>query len=971
MKEKLDDEYLEKFKQEYQKNQKNISQNNEEIIVEAPKYKEKSVESLLKSEDISTSKSLLDEEIEEKNERSEIITTDYSKMDVQVGKIEESKPGDALERAKKEQEILSNEAVMAQFRALESYLNDEFFRRVVETDSPQYTRLVDAIAKTRNCLNSEDATLDDKIDSLLYLSESANAYYDSHRGHRWTGDSQYRKDVSKKVIARLRIVFNNLSVAVDRGGEARKRREVPGKAEAKKIDSRINDLEKTYVNWCTNFSKDEIIDERSRVRDKFALLKGYEEDIQKYRLIHQDVAVEKLPYVVRQFFSLVNQVRLLDKIERKVGKKDNDEILTKIRNHAEQDEDIKEKKLIFKEKNEGLDAETIKALEEVDGWFIANINGSGLNNNSEIVKSLLRKSMRERLYIYYLIETDERKDPSMMSIYNSQAYKPDLKKIRGKMVRTRLKVFGRLSGDDICMHKLSDAMRLNRGNKHLIAKFRELETGTEEDEEIQKALKDLDEEKLSDEEKVQVAALKRDQALKTAYRTFARIREEGDKLQKAKTEAEKHEIEDNIYALRMQSDLELKDLIKKDKQVGEANEKLGLTKKKEDIRIQQQDGDMNVLSRVQLTSKTLSSLASGVTQIPWGLTGEALDQFKSISVDGVGTTLAFASNMMAFCAAVVALSTQTSNMHVADIINTVFTAAHALSGSAVNVWTVTEKMLSTNATFVPSQGLQIAGAVTGGATIIFGGYKVISGAADKGNITKAKRYLRDKHNPLQRINNEGDEEENKSKEQIEKERREKIQKEREIRYEKNMLNLSHRLASKKQTAGACTAVAGGFGLAASLVGGTLLGIAMPGVGTVLAVVGLAVIIAHKIADNKLMGSIREKTFDEFFGFENLFTSIRDRMETLGKRIYDEKGFKNTIRRKLAAAAGYADLVSAQIGISANYAELIYDKLFSPNRLEEGDEKQAYIQIVKSLGLPYNEKKKKPDKKLLVRKMCGK
>ena len=146
---------------------------------------------------------------------------------------------------------------------------------------------------------------------------------------------------------------------------------------------------------------------------------------------------------------------------------------------------------------------------------------------------------------------------------------------------------------------------------------------------------------------------------------------------------------------------------------------------------------------------------------------------------------------------------------------------------------------------------------------------------------------------------------------------------------------------------------------------------MPGVGTVLAVVGLAVIIAHKIADNKLMGSIREKTFDEFFGFENLFTSIRDRMETLGKRIYDEKGFKNTIRRKLAAAAGYADLVSAQIGISANYAELIYDKLFSPNRLEEGDEKQAYIQIVKSLGLPYNEKKKKPDKKLLVRKMCGK
>ncbi len=90
---------------------------------------------------------------------------------------------------------------------------------------------------------------------------------------------------------------------------------VPADAEKKRVNMSIKDFDKAYKNWCTNFAKDEIIDERIHVREKFSLFKAYEEDIQKYKAIHSETE-EDMPYVIRQYDMLREQCHFLDLLEK-------------------------------------------------------------------------------------------------------------------------------------------------------------------------------------------------------------------------------------------------------------------------------------------------------------------------------------------------------------------------------------------------------------------------------------------------------------------------------------------------------------------------------------------------------------------------------------------------------------------------------------------------------------------------------
>ena len=79
-----------------------------------------------------------------------------------------------------------------------------------------------------------------------------------------------------------------------------------------------------------------------------------------------------------------------------------------------------------------------------------------------------------------------------------------------------------------------------------------------------------------------------------------------------------------------------------------------------------------------------------------------------------------------------------------------------------------------------------------------------------------------------------------------------------------------------------------------------------------------------------------------------------------------------MRRVVAASAGYADVISACDQIAKTYADLICRGLFGGEEDRvEGEQRDGYIQIVKSFGLPYDEKKKIPDPDLLARRMNGK
>ena len=1031
MKEKFDDESIKLFSNTYSEEEINelISENK---IKEGPKYKEQSVKDLIENNKLSESNIELNE-IDENTDLENMLINDHSMMDAHVEDIKGADKELDRQRAEKEKGILYKEF-------FDSYINDLknkialYQRRTKDTkkDSVQYQRLIDSLANVRTILNSRDQDINKLIDSVLYLSEAANAYYDTHRGSRRTDEGKARKDMAKEIRDFMRDFFFGMSFSYGDSGATDPDIAVPADAEKKRVNKSIKDFDKAYKNWCTNFAKDEIIDERIHVREKFSLFKAYEEDIQKYKAIHSETKEEDMPYVIRQYDMLSEQCHFLDLLEEQEGKrvlkdKNNKEMLSldeEIEKYAEdQGDEEKEEKISFTGKNEGLSDKTVKALEEVDKWFVRNSYNGGFmgniadrfkNNNSEIVKLLLAKTKRERLYIYYLLETDHRKDPSLVDVHDAMDnYVPKLDLIKSTILATPLKFYSRFAGDYVYMHKLSDALRANKNNKQMLIRFSELNAETEKDKKKKETLLEAKEngQALTRRERLDVAAIERDLSLKDAYRVMKKLRNKQTELEVTDNTDKKHEIQEEIDRLTRDAKERLRDLIEKDKQVGEVRKALGLDKGKvgdknapldvkeenDNSQVQQFSGELDSFAGATQTLSIISTAASGLSKVSWGLDEVASKELSSILGTDVGISFAVASNLLSFFASAYALSFA-ANMHAGDIMKTIISLGQSLTSAVSKLWTTAEKAEfvathGSNATYVASEALQATGIAAAGATIAIGAYTAISAGLDSHNAENAKKLLKSKYTNRLRSKQEILDDKSLSKDQRDAE----LKKSKEARYEKNMIRLSEKLSERKALSGEVTMVSGTM---------ALIGVLIPGVGTVMSLAGLGLILAHKLTDRSIMRSIREETFDEFFNFQEFYDKVKSRMDNAGKTIYDPDNFKDMLRRRLAAAAGYADLISAQMGIATKYAELIYEKLFPSDKPADGDEqnegalhvegdeqnegdlhveidkqdkkvnkakedeKKAYIQIVKSFGLSYNEKKKKPAKKLLVRKMCG-
>jgi len=62
--------------------------------------------------------------------------------------------------------------------------------------------------------------------------------------------------------------------------------------------------------------------------------------------------------------------------------------------------------------------------------------------------------------------------------------------------------------------------------------------------------------------------------------------------------------------------------------------------------------------------------------------------------------------------------------------------------------------------------------------------------------------------------------------------------------------------------------------------------------------------------------------------------------------------------------------NASYHIAGQYADMILQRLFNENEQWEEEEKEGYIQMIKSFGLSFNAQKKKPSRDRLIRKMTG-
>ena len=329
-------------------------------------------------------------------------------------------------------------------------------------------------------------------------------------------------------------------------------------------------------------------------------------------------------------------------------------------------------------------------------------------------------------------------------------------------------------------------------------------------------------------------------------------------------------------------------------------------------------------------------------------------------------TISGLGSLLGACYGIYNLVNNWDNMHAFDRAASVSGILQAAGSYTNTVMTTVETakdlaggLEATTSTLTKTVGITVAGLKAGTDL-----YSTVSGKLDCKNSQKAADLLKDKIkdryvNELKRRTEIEENGPNKSGQQADK-REEDYKK---ARYEQNMLKLSNKISDRKMTFAGVQTVASFM---------TVAGLSVPVAGTIISTAGQVISFVTGILSGVKLTEIREKMFDQHFQFDSFIKDALEDMQNRGQTVNDEEEFKIRMRRVLAASAGYADVISACDQIAKKYADQICKGLFGEKEDRvEGEYREAYIEIVKSFGLPFDEKKRIPSPELLARRMNGK
>ena len=969
----------------------------------------------------------------------------YAGTDSKIAEIvsphgeEEVQKAEPLQKEAKQEETTDpakwDEQVTELFTGLCGVIKDEHYdsktHKVVEDeiwsrirvrdneDSVTYNQFRSAVLRVKKLVQKSGSDSDPEarpgaaelMAAMARLSETANAFYDTHRGHQYSQKGKDRRKACDMVRQITKEFYDRMYAAMGGTGlsdtAVEQSREKTGKDHRDVSAWKMKELSKVYGKWKKHFALQEGL-ERVRVRDRAKLFGPYMRYIDMYKATHKK---EEWPKEIEEairdasFYSVQNRVH--ENYEKYNGGM-KDPLLSLAKKHVETvtGRTAPEQKLDPKKVDAKLSPEQLRGLDFIDQWFLRNYNNGGMvgslinirNHHGEIVSELFSKTKRERLFIYYLIETGKRKNPGVMDLFSSQTYIPNLDRFKDQMLASKFKIMSHIMGDYTYMGKVTEAIQVNQDYGSLIKDCARLDQGVDEvkGEELE-ALKQKKEE-------YRTYTLARTAHSTKAFRDEA-LRVEG--LGKKATKADRDSLNKKQQAFLK----DLDELIRADDAVGEAvryGESLGETVKSEDggLSLKENDkyysvkntnltdlagntstyaaagegvsGNVHIIANGAILYKASVkqglSLAKGKGYNPtfWRLR-ENKNSFMNPSTYGstiTAATISSLGSLLGVCYGVHNLVTNWDSMHAYDRAATVSEILQS-GGSAVNtvMTTVdTAKDLSkgleaTTSTLTKTVGISVSGLKAGKDL-----YSTVSGHLDCRNADNAKKLLQDKINErfLRKLSDQGDgsiQEGSGSGSETEEQKTRTEKDFRAARYENNMLKLSRDISERKRDFAGIQAV-GSFM--------TVAGLTVPVVGSVLSLAGMAISSLTGIFSGMSLTEIREKMFDQYFQFDSFLKDAYEEMEKRGQPVSDPEEFKVRMRRVVAASAGYADVISACDQIAKTYADLICRGLFGGEEDRvEGEQRDGYIQIVKSFGLPYDEKKKIPDPDLLARRMNGK
>ena len=819
----------------------------------------------------------------------------------------------------------------------------------------------------------------DLVEAMTRLSETAHIYYDTHRGMRFFQKGENRKEACNKIRKLTELFFDQMGMDLNKEGMViRREPDLPPGEDGAKAYKRLRELVKYYKKWKKHFAFNEA-DDRANVKAKADLFAVYEREMDIYRAVfsrNKEAMDPDVAEIIKEarYYKIQNSV--LETLEKK-GDVEGDAVHEMAKKHTDllDYKETGEEELSKEEVDRDLSPEQLKAVEKIDRWFVRNYNNGGFvgrpinikNHHGEIVSELMSRTKRERLFIYYLIETGARKEPKVFDAYASQTeYKPDLDKLKGQMLASKLKVMSRIMGGYVYMHKLTEALEINRDYKELIKDCARITRAEKEG---------------NDPNKIEDPFIKRGMLLKKTYQSCSIFKKRVEECQGAKG-SKKAALEAKAADAERAYKADLDALIAADNAVGEAVEKYGEIgehgeKSDNNNTVEFKDnmdsysaglskGGQFLAKGVNLGAATMDVLNKRGGGFSWRLEGTSLAKVEKYAHGYTASTISGLGHAMAMMYGIYNLYQNGGKMHAGDIGREVTNILKSGADSYISYRSGVElvgkysKLIkdfdADKAANVDVSGsLKTASFITTGVGLMINAYNLTSGALDSMNSQKASQYLENKIKNSKSLRKapEGETEEQK---------KERIKKLREVRYEKDMLKLSEMMTEHKVKYAGLDFITGNAGM---------LALTIPGLGgTILTAVGFIGGITVSILKAVDLGNIREAMFDRYFHFEEFMQKVKDRMDQKGRKIYDEKTLRERMRRKLAAAAGYSDMVSASNQIAKRYADQVCERLFGGNEVMPEDEKNGYIQLIKSFGLKYSEKKKIPDAKLLARKMTG-
>lgn len=849
----------------------------------------------------------------------------------------------------------------------------------------------------------------DLMQAMARLSETAKAFYDTHRGHQYSDKGKDRRMACDMVRQLTRDFYDKMDAAM--GGKGYENIVTKKKPEEKGVDHRIvsadkmKELVSVYGKWKKHFALQEGL-ERSKIRDRAKLFEPYERYIEMYKDTHRTKEWSKeIEEVIRDAASYRVQNRVFETYEKEKNGID-DPVLALAKKHADKitGRQKPEERFDSNEIDAKLSDKQLKALDSIDRWFLRNYNNGGTvgtlinvkNHHGEIVSELFSKTKRERLFIYYLIETRQRKNPGVFDVFSSQSYIPDLERFKDRMLASKFKVMSRIMGGYTYMGKVTESMQVNRDYRSLIKDVAKLDRGVKE-----VKGKELEELKKKKEEYRTYALARTSQSTKAFRDEAIRVGELGKKA----TKKDRDSLNEKQQAFLK----DLEELIRSDEAVGEAiryGETLGEVEKKDtgERSLKENDKYYNVknTNRVDLADNTdtYSKVGSGLSQnvhmivnggIFYGATVKQglniakgkeynptywkLKENNYMNPGTYGSTITAATisslgSLLGACYGVYNLVTNWDNMHgfdraasVAGILQSAGTYMNTVMTTVDTAKELADGLEATTSTLTKTVGISVA-ALKAGTDL----YTTVSGHYDCKNSKKAKTILNDKiyDRYVKQLKSQSEVEDKSKKNAGPEAEEQKAKAEREYknaRYERNMIKLSGKMSGRKRTFGGVQTVASFM---------TVVGLTVPVAGTVLSGVGSLISSLTGILSGVKLTDIRTSMFDEYFQFDSFIKDVLEDMGKRGQTVNDPEEFRERMRRVLAASAGYADLISACDQITKEYADQICKGLFGDDEERvEGEYREAYIEIVKSFGLPYDEAKRIPGPELLARRMNGK